>query len=46
MERDENRAVCRCRQQTVEAAFGVMKQPMGLRSFLRREKDRVTADWQ
>ena len=44
MELDENRAIYRLRQQTVEPVFGVMKQPMGFRHFLLRGKDKVTAE--
>lgn len=46
MELDENRAIYRLRQQTVEPVFGVMKHAMGFRHFLLRGKDKVATEWQ
>ena len=43
---EDNRAIYRLRQQTVEPVFGVIKQAMGFRQFLLRGKTKVAGEWQ
>ncbi len=45
MELPENRAHCRLRRQTVEPAFGIVKQAMGFRQFLLRGVEKVEGEW-
>ena len=45
MELPENRAHCRLRRQTVEPAFGIVKQAMGFRQFPLRGVVKVEGEW-
>ena len=42
---EENKAVYRLRQQTVEPVFGIVKRAMGFRQFLLRGIDKVEGEW-
>ena len=45
LEKEENKAHYRLRQQTVEPVFGIIKQAMGFRQFLLRGKEKVSTEW-
>lgn len=46
LETPEGRSIYKLRSQTVETAFGVIKEAMGFRGFLLRGKEKVASEWE